>query len=328
MPDLPKLAKGIGEQYTLDARHRARATLFVKCALVIGGASVAAVAECVELAKSAGEYSGWTFAGLAAAGLVALGGIYVALTETDSATALEEARKAIEAARELDQENLRFAADRTRLNKEVTRGLELYNSMDVMRGAIEQSLGISGTSATAMIQTCLSAASNSLTVAFDFDIQDTWTVCVFKAVPEKAESDKIILECVAHIRKIPCEIGRARKWREGEGVAGVSYSMGNDIIVPDMAARELGSIFNLKGNTREYDLTRYRSMVAIPIRIGQTKIPWGITVVTSNQPSHFTLRPVDGVSTTEPARAIAAMAALAVRATEPQEIRSAPAVQP
>jgi hypothetical protein len=48
--------------------------------------------------------------------------------------------------------------------------------MDVMRGAIEQSLDVPGVSASKIIQTCLTAAKNSLLVAFDFSIEDTWTV--------------------------------------------------------------------------------------------------------------------------------------------------------
>ena len=133
--------------------------------------------------------------------------------------------------------------------------------------------------------------------------------------------------CVAHARKIQCNIAEARQWEEGVGVAGVSYSMGNEIIIPDMSAPELGTVFNLNNNCRDYDAERYRSMVAVPIRVGANSVPWGVAVVTTDQPHHFSVQSSDGVPTCEPIRAIAAMAALAVKSLEIGELPSVSAAQ-
>jgi hypothetical protein len=219
-----------------------------------------------------------------------------------------------------------FNADRARLAKEVDRGLELYNSMDVMRNAIEQSLAVPGIEANTIIANCLEAASNSLLVAFDFDIQDTWTIAVFMA-EQPSESDKVILRCVAHSRKINCDIKKARTWEAGVGIGGIAYSTGNENIIPDMSAPELGTVFNLGTHARDYDAERYRSIAAIPIRIGANPIPWGIAVATSDQKGHFSAGASDGVSTTEPIRAIAAMAALAVMATKVRDQNAVAATQ-
>ena len=135
-------------------------------------------------------------------------------------------------------------------DKEIKRGLELYNSMDVMRGAIEQSLDLPDKTSEKIIQTGLSAARNSLLVAFDFDIEATWTICIYKAQKAR-EPDKATLRCVAHERSIRCEISEAREWPEGVGFAGVSYSMGNEVIIPDLAAEKIEhSIFAQKENFR------------------------------------------------------------------------------
>lgn len=48
--------------------------------------------------------------------------------------------------------------------------------------------------------------------------------------------------------------------------------------------------------------------------VGGGKIPWGVVIATSNREDHFNDEPVDGVATSEPVRAIAAMAALAAKA--------------
>ena len=45
-----------------------------------------------------------------------------------------------------------------------------------MRERLSNSLDVPGVSAAKIIQTCLTAAKNSLLVAFDFSIEDTWTV--------------------------------------------------------------------------------------------------------------------------------------------------------
>jgi hypothetical protein len=152
-------------------------------------------------------------------------------------------------------------------------------------------------------------------VAFDFDIRDTWTICVYEARRNR-ESDKASLHCIAHKRKIECDISNARQWAEGVGFVGVSYAMNNETIVPDMYAQELGSMFNLKANARSYDVKRYRSMVAVPITVGDAAVPWGIAVATTDKARHFSTASSDGVATAEPIRAIAAMSALAVKAVE------------
>jgi hypothetical protein len=227
----------------------------------------------------------------------------------------EELREKELELRDKEEELEQIVDDHSQYDHAVARGFELYNSMDVMRGAIEQSLSLPSISVSAMIQTCLSAACDSLLVAFDFNIKNTWTICVFMAQRD-GESGKDVLRCVAHMRKIPCDIAAARSWVEGVGVAGIAYSMNKEIIIPDMASPEFGSMFEKSSNTRDYDRARYVSMAAAPITIGTKSKPWGVAVVTSDRHNHFSNEPGYGIATTEPIRAIAAMAALAVKAAE------------
>ena len=115
-----------------------------------------------------------------------------------------------------------------------------------------------------------------------------------------------MLRCIAHLRKIPCEIGEARAWPEGVGVAGIAYSMNHEIIIQDMSSADALAMFDLKTLTREYDKVRYASMVAVPINVGTNPKPWGVAVVTSDRANHFSSEPSYGVATAEPIRAIAA----------------------
>jgi hypothetical protein len=313
MPTLKEIAERVGIRFKQRSKTQLRASLFVKLALITIGAAAAAIAEAIELARTNHEVSSWTIAGIAASGLVALGGVFVYLTEQDVSETLEDARAALEAARGFEQEKKDFEMNMAWLSNEVTRGLELYNSIDVMRGAIEQSLDLPDPSVASIIDTGLLAARNSLLVAFGFDIKDTWTICIYEACRD-AESGKMVLKCIAHDRTVRCSIAEARVWPEGIGVAGIAYSTASEKIIPDMSDPALGTAFQLKTNVRDYDLQRYRSIIAVPIMVGSNKIPWGVAVATSDRPHHFYIEPADGVPTSEPIRAIAAMAALAVKA--------------
>jgi hypothetical protein len=298
-----------------------RLARFNKLVLIIGGAAAATIALAIDIAHANKEISTWTIVGLVGAGLVALGSIFDALKEADASRALVVASGALDAVhqRELELNELVNDGD---YDKAVTRGLHLYNSMDVMRGAIEQSLDLTDIPATAIIQTCLTAASNSLLGAFDFGITDIWTICVYMAQPE-IESGKIHLRCIAHHRKISCELSEARAWPEGVGVTGIAYSMNKEIIIKDMSSSDVAPMFDLRAMGRPYDKVRYASIVAVPIVIGSNPRPWGIAVAASDKAGHFSPEPSYGVATTEPARAIAAMSALAAKAAQASGRRAA-----
>lgn len=313
MDRLNKLRAELLSQLENYARALRRASRFVKVALVIGGAALASIALTLDLSHTNGEISGWTVAGLIGAGLVAIGALFDAFKETDAAEALVHAHRAVEVALERQHALDEMTQENGRFDTAVIRGIELYNSMDVMRGVIEQSLSVPDIPLNTILQNCLSAAGDSILVAFGFDIKDTWTICVFMAQPAP-ESGKVLLRCVAHLRKIPCDISEARAWPEGVGVAGIAYSTNNEIIIQDMSSADIGTVFELGSNARLYDRDRYASMVAAPITVGSDPRPWGVAVVTSDRQNHFVRGPSYGVATAEPIRAIAAMSALAVKA--------------
>ncbi len=142
MPSLRELADKIGAFASANAKRSANASRYVKLILITGGAAISAIALGVDVAHSNHEISAWTIAGFAGAALVVLGSGFLAFTETDAAESLEAAEFAIEEARFAERGKAEFQNSHARLNKAISRGLELYNSMDVMRGAIEQSLSI------------------------------------------------------------------------------------------------------------------------------------------------------------------------------------------
>lgn len=313
MVQLNQLRQNLYSQLQAYSRTLRRAVRFVKIVLFIGGAAVASVGLAIDVAHANRDTSPWTVAGLIGAVLVAIAAIFDAIRETDAADALAEANRAIDAAAERQRALDELFQEHGRFDTAIMRGLELYVSMDVMRGVIEQSLSVSSDPLARILQNLLDAPGDSLMAAFGFEIKDIWTICIFMAQPAQ-ESGKTQLRCVAHLRKIPCEIDRARVWPEGVGVAGIAYSTSQEIIIENMAAPENDAIFRRGTYTRDYDALRYVSMVAAPITVGADPKPWGVAVVTSDRINHFTRGSSYGIATAEPIRAIAAMTALAVKA--------------
>src|ERR1700684_3995159 len=74
------------------------------------------------------------------------------------------------------------------------------------------------------IESCMQVARRSLLIAFDFRIEQHWTIGVY--IAEKDEKGDDYLRLVAHERSIPCPIGDGRRWPTGVGVGGSAHAKG------------------------------------------------------------------------------------------------------
>jgi hypothetical protein len=300
--------KGSRNCKTFQARSKAmfHSSLFIKIVLITVGSLVAAVAQLVTQPK------GWDFAGIAGALIAAIGGGALAYTEKDASKELEAARAAIEIGRDLQRE----AEKINLITSDVKRAFELYTAMKTMREIVEQHASISGSSVQDIIDNFYELASRSLLIAIGFDLEEHWTVCVYRADPV-AEGRKELV-CIQHERSEKCNIKSARKWPEGIGVAGYAYTNGKSVFVPDLVSPELGSTFDLGTKAKEYDHVRYRSIGAVPIRVAGATPPWGVVVATSSRPGHFAGKSKPGgVQPEEGVRALAGMVALAISVKQP-----------
>jgi hypothetical protein len=64
--------------------------------------------------------------------------------------------------------------------------------------------------------------------------------------------------------------------------------------------------------TRPYDNDRYRSMVAVPIKVDGMEKPWGVVAATNDKTAHFNPPFGSGPKPDEGARALAGMIALGI----------------
>jgi hypothetical protein len=299
---LKKLADELGEVFVERAAKFKRASLFAKIAFISIGSAVAAIAQLAQF-PSTGP-TAWQIAGIGASVIVAVGGIFVWITEDDAPRELSMARKAVEKAREAlvgYQELYEIASENDRL-------VYLIQAIYLMRSVIEQAAG-SSTTETRMAHLVLEACDRSLPIAMGFQQADQWTLGVYEARPLDGTRRELV--CVATKRAIGCDPTTARKWKEGTGIAGVSYSVRDEVIIPDLQAEGISSVFGTATNeVRDYDTERYRSMVAVPIMVGKDVEPWGVVAATNDRVAHFSTSQRNGLSNVEGARALANMIAL------------------
>ena len=84
------------------------------------------------------------------------------------------------------------------------------------------------------------------------------------------------------------EQAQAREWRLNEGLVGVAWHTGRDAIIEDYRDPQVAIDYPVPDQQRrEYDPDRYRSMAAIPIRVGPEQTIWGVVAASSDRTGRF-----------------------------------------
>ena len=287
-----------------QARISDRASLAVKFGLVGLGSMFATIAQFMTFGPTGP--TGWQMGGIVASVMVAIGAGFTVLTDKDTAGFMASARKSATIATELFSGN-------SVIIESLNRATNTHMAMRLMRLALQRAATNSAAKEN-VFETMFDLARQRIPLAIGVREGDQWTLCVYKAV--RQEDGQYLLELVAHERAIKCEIADARKWPSGVGPGGIAFASKREVVVPDMHAYEIGSALTLGNNERSHDRSRYRSIIAVPIKLESEDSPWGVVVATNNKANHFPLDGADGFKTTEFVRSFANLAALAVAITE------------
>lgn len=238
--------------------------------------------------------------------LVFVAGIWILLVEQNISTELKIASKAIQTT----EEALELVNEVQILEYDLERSLNLIVGINIIRAYLEGICYSSDIkSEDSIVEEILQISSRYLTLSMGLDGGDEWTLCAYKAIPDATGKDK--LQLVAHKRAIECDKGDGRSWEEGVGVTGICYSMGSEVIVPELQSQGIGSLFNVGDRSRTYDSTRHQSIIAVPIQVGKGRRPWGVLTASSARPEHF-LPNEPGVQHAEGARTLAGALALGI----------------
>lgn len=222
------------------------------------------------------------------AALAAVGGLFVArfdyrkLELTAFVTEAESiAEDAISAGRAL--EDRQIAADALDL-----RRLALIDANKVMREALEQALLIPEADPIGTVDVMVEMALRHLLVAVGFDMDEAWAISVFQV-----QDDELVRICAKRALRAD-EQKVARRWKKNQGFVGAAWAREDVVIVTDgqdgVTADEHKVPTDLQ---KPYDNDRYRSMAAVPVRLGDPAEIWGVVAVSSDKAGRFRRMPGD-----------------------------------
>lgn len=222
------------------------------------------------------------------AALAIVGGLFVArfdFRKLELTTLLTEAEaiaeEAIEAGRKLESRQMAAEAlDRRRLS--------LIDANKVMREALEQALLIKEAEPVGTVDMMVEMALRHLLVSVGFEQDEAWAISVFQVQGEE-------LVRIAAKRALRADEQKdARRWKRNQGFVGAAWAREDAVIVTDgkdgATADELKVPADLH---RPYDEDRYRSMAAVPVRLGDPAEIWGVVAVSSDRAGRFRRIPGD-----------------------------------
>lgn len=295
--------QGLGFSIERKNKRFSNAARSVKWGLVVGSAITTMMHFFVE------TWEGAFYVGIFSAFLVMLAAVFLIYIDEDSIAEMEIARKTITVAKEFERKCAELVADYNVFSRSQTRRNQLYVSMKIMRDAIECLIGVDGSNPEIAARLILKQGARNLRLACGFAAEDHHTMTIYKArsCGRRSPHSKELYP-VATDRSIECPLELARAFPAGMGATGIAYSNNTEVFNEDASkASAVDLPPDLKKDT---DVSVHASMVAVPIRLRGQVSPWGVVTLSSSARGHFD-RAEQGLQTAEPARAIAAMMALA-----------------
>lgn len=308
---LSAIAGRVGLLFKREAGWLRVETLTTKLILIVAGGAAAGAAQFIDdPAPGAPDWA--KILGFGGVGAMFLGGVLGTIRERTNAEALEEARQAIDEARHAQGEHFQITQYVAEMEDKLRRMSHLHTAHLSMREAVEQCFSLTPKDEAKAAEIVLRAATTVIRPAIDFQMDEAWTLSIYQARPDPA--GKVELACIAADRFDRRSASATRVWPVGVGHTGSTYAKGDETVVPDLAALQLGTLDRLPLKySHPTDSLRYRSIAAIPVRVLQDADPWGVVVATSDRPSRFALEHDEkGSLSAEVVRAVAGIVGLAV----------------
>lgn len=152
----------------------------------------------------------------------------------------------------------------------------LYSVMQNGRHVVEDVIATGAVDEVRAVDTVLRTVRRDMQIALGFSPLQIWTIVVYRREQDQTDG-RSYLRCISHDRQIACDLRDARRWPEGVGVGGLALLRDAEIVAPDMLDPVARLLFNLEtGDMRDDDYIRYRSMIAVPVNVGNDDRPWGL----------------------------------------------------
>lgn len=241
-----------------------------------------------------------TSGGLTIKGLVIVLGAILALVGNVLLLAMrEEAADLLDRAAALEATAQSFLDERTgllaRLDAMATldrKRLALIDANRVMRETLEQALLVEAADVPGTAHVMLTAALPFLTVSIGFDPDEEWSISIFQV--QGTDKDAILHRIACARADRLAEQRQPRSWRRHEGFVGEAWARDRPMIIEDSSDPKVAEAYPVPDDLRRsYDATRYRSMAAIPVRLGDPATVWGVIAASTNRPGRFRRAPED-----------------------------------
>ena len=168
------------------------------------------------------------------------------------------------------------------------RRLALIDANTIMREALEQALLIPEADPAGTVDMMMEMALRHILIAVGFVMEEAWAISVFQV-----QGDELVRIVAKRAHRVE-EDKESRRWRKNQGYVGAAWARENAVIVTD--GQDGATADELKVPEvlyRPYDNERYRSMAAIPVRLGDPAEIWGVIAVSSDRPGRFRRMPGD-----------------------------------
>jgi hypothetical protein len=276
---------------------------------VMGGASLSAIGGAMDGGLIPDAQAGLTTKGICVwlgVLLVFVGGTILLLLQDEAPELLARAAAMeAEAEKHLDERDSLFQ----RLDEFATldrKRLALIDTNRLMRETLEQALLEPAADMPATSQLMLDAALHLITNSIGFGPDEEWAISIFQV-----QGDQLVRIAAGRADRL-AEKRDARSWERNQGFVGSAWAGARDIIIADGQDPSVNDEYPVpEALIRPYDGKRYRSMAAIPVRVGDPEVIWGVVAASTNCPSRFRRDPGNKqVQAVDTVRAIARMNAL------------------
>jgi hypothetical protein len=161
-----------------------------------------------------------------------------------------------------------------------------------------------------VISTLVDLALPSMQDAMGLGGDRQWTISVYQASGSPAVLRRLLTRRPQQIEPIP----PSREWPTGQGHVGTTFARKFELVLVDVIDPSVRAVVQAPPEkVRPGDDQRYRSIAAVPVLLGSSREPWGVTIASSSVPGQFS--PADGSEGwehAEPVRILAGMIALTI----------------
>lgn len=244
---------------------------------------------------------------------IVLGGMLVAVASLILLHLQDEGPALLASASELEREAQKFLDERDALKRDVQdclerdeRRLALIDANRTMREALEQFLLDADAKVPETVEGMLDAAGRFINRSIGFEQGEAWVISVFQV-----QGDQLVRVASRRANRLD-EKPDGRSWKQNEGFVGVAWAQKRDVIIHDGTLQDIVADYPVPHEkARDYDAVRYRSLAAIPVRLGDPAEIWGVIAASTDRADRFRRDPDNRqVQSVDTVRLIARMTAL------------------